>query len=449
MIPLSHLSGQTVGVLGLGASGLATARALTASGVTVLCWDDAQKGRDAATEEGFTVAELPIPGIGLLVSSPGIPIAYPRPHPVIAKALAASIAVIGDVELFAQTRPALPSHQVIAITGTNGKSTTTALIGHCLESAGIAAQIGGNFGPPVLSLEPNGGVYVLEMSSFQLEQTQSLASDIAIFLNLTPDHGDRYGSFADYGAAKQRLFDMQGDNNTAVIALDDDEGRRLASQAEAAVVPISGVGAQGAEWAVIDGELAYHGRAISSQRDWPALKGPHNAQNAAAAAAACYVIGLSPDEIARGLETFGGLQHRSQRVVQVGDLTFVNDSKATNPDATLRSLQAFDNIFWLAGGSDKGSDFSLLNTALEHVKAAYFFGQTGPVLAEVVSLETSRVFDTLEDAFDAAVADATSTSEPATVLLSPACASFDQFRNFAHRGDVFTQLSIGAERKAA
>ncbi|MEM7568789.1 MAG: UDP-N-acetylmuramoyl-L-alanine--D-glutamate ligase [Pseudomonadota bacterium] len=449
MISLSHLRGQSIGVLGLGASGLATARALKAAGADVVCWDDTDAARAKASAEGFVVAQPDMDAITMLVTSPGIPIAYPTPHPIIAEALASQIDVIGDIELFAQARAALPKHSVIGITGTNGKSTTTALIGHCLNAAAHSAHIGGNFGPPVLSLPADGGVYVLELSSFQLEQTQSLACDVAIFLNLSPDHGDRYASMADYGAAKQRLFDMQTSEQVAVLALDDEEGRRLAGQVSGKVTGVSVSGNPDALWQLKHGALLCGGNPVSKAADWPALKGPHNAQNAAAAAAACAALGLSFADIAHGLETFPGLAHRSQHVGSLGAIAFVNDSKATNPDAAARSLMAYENIHWLAGGSDKGGDFSVLNDALSNVTRAYFFGQTGPVLKEAVLLEEAACFETMESAFDAAVANAKASSEPATVLLSPACASFDQFRNFAHRGEVFSQLARGVQQEAA
>lgn len=449
MIPLPSLSGQTIGVLGLGASGLATAAALTSAGAVVQCWDDDEACRRAAVDSGYDVAEPVIPGIAMLVSSPGIPIAYPAPHPLIGAALEKRIPIVGDVELFAQARPILPAHTVVGVTGTNGKSTTTALIAHCLVTAGRAVQIGGNFGPPVLSMAPSEGVYVLELSSFQLEQTQSLACDVAVFLNLTPDHSDRYASMADYGAAKQRLFDMQRPDQRAMIAIDDAEGRRLAGQVSAQVDTVSSNDQDSANWKVVSGNLVHNGALIAAQADWPALKGPHNAQNAAVAAAACHALGLSRAEIAAGLASFESLEHRSQCVAEAGHITFINDSKATNPDAAARSLQAYTNIYWIAGGSNKGSDFTPLRGALGAVTSAFFYGETGPSLAAALGYEAANVFGTLESAFTAALSAAQRAKEPATVLLSPACASFDQFSSFAHRGEVFTQLARCAQKKAA
>lgn len=449
MIPLTHMAGKTVGVLGLGASGLATAKALTASGAHVHVWDDKAAAREHAASEGLTVADLTDDALDALVPSPGIPMTHPAPHPMIAAARKRGAQILGDVELFAQARSALPAHKVVSITGTNGKSTTTALVAHMLNAAGRKAVIGGNFGPPILSLDACERVYVLELSSFQLEQTYSLASDIAVFLNLTPDHGDRYASMATYGEAKQSLFDMQGANAAAVIAIDDAEGLRLAGHAANSVVPVSGAGADGAQWRVAQGALLHDGTQVSAQADWPALKGPHNAQNAAAAAATCSALGLSHAEISSGLASYEALAHRSQPVGHIGQVQFINDSKATNPDATAKSLQAYDSIHWLAGGSDKGSDFAMLGEYAGGVEAAYFFGQTRSALASALPDLGAHSFETLQQAFASAAAAAQSSGKPCTVLLSPACASFDQFKSFADRGNVFTALVSALKQEAA
>jgi len=438
MIPLHHMAGKNVGVLGLGATGRATAAALQASGAHVTAWDDNAAARENA--EGLRLADLSGQALDILVSSPGIPMSYPKPHPAIASAQARGAVVCGDVELFSQARASLPDHKVVSITGTNGKSTTTAVIAHILNQAGIAAVIGGNFGPPMLSLEPRECIYVLELSSFQLEQTFTLASDVAVFLNLSPDHRDRYASMQSYAAAKQRLFEMQGSDGLAIIAIDDEEGQRLSQQVAGRVIPVSGKAPAGAIWAVKEGVLVHQEKPVSQQKDWPALQGPHNAQNAAAAAAACASVGAADTDIASGLESYVALPHRSQPVGQVGKVRFINDSKATNPDATAKSLKAFDAIYWLAGGSDKDSDFSALSSCSDNVRAAYFFGQTGSRLKNEVTGIASTLFITMEDAFAAALSDAKDSKGAATILLSPACASFDQFRNFAHRGDVFAAL---------
>lgn len=448
MIPVHHMAGKSVGVLGLGASGLATAKALLAAGAHVYVWDDNDAARGRAANQGLTVSDLSGVSLDALVPSPGIPMTYPAPHPMIAAARKQGADVLGDVELFAQARSGLPAHKVVSITGTNGKSTTTALIAHMLNAAGLKAIIGGNFGPPILSLEQQECVYILELSSFQLEQTYSLASDIAIFLNLTPDHGDRYASMKSYGAAKQSLLDMQGTAGTAVIAIDDAEGRRLAGHVSNTLVPISGVGAA-ADWSVIDGALCHKGKAVCAQAGWPALKGPHNAQNAAAASAACFALGLSHTQIAEGLSSYQALAHRSQPVGQVGQVAFINDSKATNPDATAKSLQAYDSIYWLAGGSDKGSDFSMLADYVGAVDAAYFFGQTRGALKADLNTLNAQTFEAMQDAFASAATAAREAGKPCTVLLSPACASFDQFKSFAHRGQVFTRLVTDLKQEAA
>lgn len=438
MIPLTHMKGLKVGVLGLGASGLATARALAGAGAAVYVWDDGEAARESAAKAGFQINSLMDEMLDLLVSSPGIPMAYPAPHPVIAHAQSQGTAVCGDVELFAQARGQLPPHHVVSITGTNGKSTTTALIAHILKTAGQTAMIGGNFGPPILSLDPSACIYVLELSSFQLEQTSSLVSDVSVFLNLTPDHEDRYADMASYGAAKRRLFEMQGASGCSIIAIDDQEGRALSAAVKNRCVTVSAE--RPADWSVQHGRLYCGAAVVAAQADWPDLQGPHNAQNAAAAAGACAALGLSNADIAAGLASFQALNHRSQPVGRRGHVRFINDSKATNPDAVAKSLQAYPAIHWLAGGSDKGSDFDMLAAYLSDVEAAYFFGQTKDKLAADLPTLGAETFATLEEAFAAATGRACASNEAATILLSPACASFDQFKNFAHRGEVFTAL---------
>lgn len=447
MIPLEHMKGKAAQVLGLGASGMAAARALLEAGAVVTVWDDSEAARTRAKDAGLTLSDRLDAGLKVLVSSPGIPMVYPAPHPMIAHAAAIGAQVCGDVELFAQARKNLPVHKVVSITGTNGKSTTTALITHILNAAGRAAVIGGNFGPPMLSLAPAECIYVLELSSFQLEQTHSLVSDITVFLNLTPDHGDRYASMERYGAAKRRMFEMQNGHGTSVIAVDDQEGEYLAGNVQNTCVPVSAERA--AVWCVSGGHLCHAGDLVSAQKDWPDLQGPHNAQNAAAAAGVCDALGLTSEQIASGLSTYRALAHRSQPVGRAGKVQFINDSKATNPDATAKSLQAYPAIHWLAGGSDKGSDFSMLAAHTHGVAGAYFFGQTKARLQRDLPALNAQTFDTMEAAFAAAAAKATQLEGASTVLLSPACASFDQFSSFAHRGDVFTALVTAHLQEAA
>lgn len=449
MIPLKHMAAKTVGVLGLGATGIAAAKALAASGAQVTVWDDNADARSRAASQGLVVGQLADRALDVLVTSPGIALSHPVQHAAIAHAYKIGATVVGDVELFAQARSALPAHKVVSITGTNGKSTTTALIAHILNSAGKDAVIGGNFGPPVLSLDAKECVYVLELSSFQLEQTGSLVSDVAVFLNLTPDHSDRYARLEDYAAAKQRLFDMQGGAGTAVIAIDDAEGLRLAAAARNTVVKASASGEAGAQWFVRDGAL-YHGETrVAGQAEWPDLQGPHNAQNVAVAAATCHVLGVTPAQIVLSLQDFKALAHRSQPVGQRGAIQFVNDSKATNPDAAAKALQAFPAIHWLAGGSDKGSDYAHLAPYLGAVKAGYFFGQTKTALKAALPGLNAALFETLDDAFSAAVTQARTEQSACTVLLSPASASFDQFKSFVHRGEAFTQLVQALDEGAA
>jgi UDP-N-acetylmuramoylalanine--D-glutamate ligase len=416
--------GQRYAVLGLARSGAATVRALLASGAEVVAWDSNEEARHPFLLEAGRDLRLADPeaidlsGFDGLVVSPGVPI---NRHPVAAKARRAGVPIIGDIELFAQARAGLPPHKLVGITGTNGKSTTTALIHHILETAGIPARLGGNIGKPILGEEPltPGGVYVLELSSYQIDLTLSLDCDVAILLNITPDHLDRYDGFEGYAASKARLFAMQSAGHAAIIGIGDAPSALVARS-------LSGRGA--------DLTKIAPGVCMDQSR-WSALQGPHNAQNALAAIAACQALGVPEAAIDRGLESFAGLPHRMERIRRLSGVTFVNDSKATNPESTAPALAAFDRIHWIVGGQAKSDDLDACAPYFSHVARAYTIGEAGPRFAAILKphmpVEESATLGS-------AVTDAASRAQPGdTVLLSPACASFDQFRDFEDRGDQF------------
>jgi UDP-N-acetylmuramoylalanine--D-glutamate ligase len=344
---------------------------------------------------------------------------------VAAKARAANVPIIGDIELFAQARPSLPVHKVVGITGTNGKSTTTALIHHILDTAGVPTRMGGNIGLPILGQDPlpAGGVYVLELSSYQIDLTFSLDCDVAVLLNITPDHLDRYDGFDGYAASKARLFEMQSKDHTAIIGIGDAPSaaiaRNLSARGEHLTKIAPGV--------------------CMDQSRWPSLHGPHNAQNALAAIAACQALGVAEAAIDRGLESFRGLPHRMERVRELRGVAWVDDSKATNPESTAPALGAFGRIHWIVGGQAKTDDLDACAPYFDRVARAYTIGEAGPrfaaLLAPHMPVEESG---TLAQA----VTSAAAAAQPGeTVLLSPACASFDQFRDYEDRGNQFRALA--------
>jgi UDP-N-acetylmuramoylalanine--D-glutamate ligase len=425
MIPSPAFSGRSYAVYGLARSGLATVEALLASGANVMAWDEKEEARAGvqsssafAGEGNLRVADplsTSLYGFAGVVVSPGVPL---NRHPIAARARQAKVPLIGDIELFAQARPHLPPHKVVGITGTNGKSTTTALVRHILETAGIPAAMGGNIGLPILAQDPlpEGGVYVLELSSYQIDLTQSLDCDVALLLNVSPDHLDRYDGMDDYAASKARLFAMQSPDHAAVIAADDDYTRAIAGLVSGRKILVSAAD-------------------VKDQSRWPALQGPHNAQNVAAAAAAARELGVTDADIARGLETYPGLPHRMERVRERDGVLFVNDSKATNPTSTAPALAAYPAIHWILGGRPKSDDLDPCEPYLGHVRAAYTIGEAGPMFAKLlrpkVSVEECGVLET-------AVREAADAAEVGeVVLLSPACASFDQFRDYEARGEAF------------
>ncbi|PXA88266.1 UDP-N-acetylmuramoyl-L-alanine--D-glutamate ligase [Nostoc sp. 3335mG] len=419
MITSPVFRGKRYAVLGLARSGVATVDALRASGAEVVAWDSNEGARAALS--GVTLAdplEIELAGFDAVVVSPGIPL---NRHPIADRARAAGVPVIGDIELFAQARTALPAHRVVGITGTNGKSTTTALIDHICRTAGLPSLAGGNIGIPILAQEPlaEGGVYVLELSSYQIDLTVTLDCDVALLLNITPDHLDRYNGFAGYAASKARLFAMQSPGHPAVIGSD-----------AASVAIAAGLGEDRAE-----DVIALPARPEIDQSDWPALQGPHNAQNALAAIAACEALGIDRAAIDRGLASFPGLPHRMERVATRDGVLFVNDSKATNPESTAPALAAYPRIHWILGGKAKTDDLDACRPGFGHVVRAYTIGDAATMFADLLSGEMPvEVAGTL----DVAVRSAAAHAQPGdTVLLSPACASFDQFRDYEARGQAF------------
>jgi UDP-N-acetylmuramoylalanine--D-glutamate ligase len=452
MIPVRGFEGVTVAVLGLGRSGLTAARALRAGGAQVLAWDDGAKGREAAESEGFEIRDPAVPGalegVVALITSPGIPHLYPRPHPAIAAAWDAGVAVDNDVGLFFRSLGwEGEAPRVVAITGSNGKSTTSALLHHILVRAGRTAHLAGNIGRGVLDLDPPGpqDVVVLELSSYQTELARSLTPDVAVFTNLSPDHLDRHGGYGGYFAAKRRLF-AEGGPDRAVIGVDEDEGRFLAMQLQEApvddrVIRVASRKLDGPGWYVTarKGWLAEtrKGRKVASVdlRDVPGLPGRHNHQNACCAWGAARALGLGPREIEAGLRSYPGLPHRSQRIAERGGVAFVNDSKATNVDAAAQALQAFDRIRWICGGLQKEGGLDGLRPHLGRVAKAYVIGREAAAFA--VALGPGVEAEVCGD-MATAVARAAAQAQPGeTVLLAPAAASFDQYDSFERRGEDF------------
>ncbi|MBX3498858.1 MAG: UDP-N-acetylmuramoyl-L-alanine--D-glutamate ligase [Alphaproteobacteria bacterium] len=448
MIDLSALRGSRFVVLGLARSGLAASRALKAAGIEFTAWDDNPARREALAAQGVRVADpvgMDWSGITGLVLSPGIPHSYPAPHPAAAAARAAGVPLIGDIELLALSGS---KARFVGITGTNGKSTTTALVGHILRMAGIDCEIGGNLGPAALDFRPlgAGGVYVLEMSSFQLELVPSLRFDVAIWLNITPDHIDRHGDLQGYIAAKRHIFDNQRPTDVAVVGVDDDASRfeaiRLAGLRRTIGIAVKGDAPAGVT--VVDGILRDAGDGASTDlRGIRTLPGAHNWQNAAAAWAACRALGLSAPVVERGLRTYPGLAHRQERVAVVGDVVYINDSKATNADATEKALAAYETIYWIVGGTAKAEGIAPLAPWFSRVVHAFLVGaSSGPFAATLEGRVPFTCSGDLRTALDQAHAMAQREHRPgAVVLLSPACASYDQWPNFEARGDAFRTMA--------
>ncbi|MET1111682.1 MAG: UDP-N-acetylmuramoyl-L-alanine--D-glutamate ligase [Allosphingosinicella sp.] len=423
MIASPAFAGRKYAVYGLARSGLATVEALLASGAEVMAWDQNEAACEKIRQLGNVRLADPlvtaIEGLDGLVVSPGVPL---NRHPIATRAAEAGVPLIGDIELFAQARATLPPHQVVGITGTNGKSTTTALIHHIVRSAGRPATMAGNIGYPILGQEPlpEGGVYVLELSSYQIDLTHSLDCDIAVLLNVSPDHLDRYESFEAYRASKLRLFEMQSPDHVGVIGGGDPELNAIC---------LDMTGGPG-QWTWSD--------RVSDDLDqsrWPALQGPHNAQNIIAALAVSAELGIRYEVQMAALETYPGLPHRMERVAEKNGVLFVNDSKATNPTSAAPALAAYPAVHWILGGLPKSDDLEACEPFLDHVRAAYTIGEAGPMFARL--LRSKVPVSECEMLFEA-VNEAAGAARPGeVVLLSPACASFDQFRDYEARGEAF------------
>jgi UDP-N-acetylmuramoylalanine--D-glutamate ligase len=452
MIDLFYFNGLPVAVLGLGKSGLSAAKALARSGADVWAWDDNEDRRAAAAAEGVPLVDLLTCNwreLTSLVISPGIPHSHPEPHPVAALARKHGCEIIGDIELLAR---AMRNASYLGVTGTNGKSTTTALIGHLLETAGRRVQVGGNLGTPALELEPldSGGFYVLEMSSYQLELTLSITFDVAVLLNVSADHLDRHGGLEGYVAAKRAIFHRQTKPRTAVIGVDDAicDGifRELSEAGEQIVVPVSGRGpVQGGVYAR-DGLLLddTEGREtpVLDLREVPSLPGVHNWQNAAAAYAASRAAGLEAPVAAACMRSYPGLPHRQELIAFIDGIAYVNDSKATNAAAAARALACYDPIYWIAGGRAKDGGLAGLEALLPRVVHAYLIGEAEAAFARELEgrVPVTRCGD-LDTALAAARERALAEGRPgAVVLLSPAAASFDQYEDFEARGAAFRDL---------
>ncbi len=482
MIPVTTFAGKTVAVFGLGGSGIATAHALVAGGATIAAWDDGEPGRAAAEKAGIPLVDLNTADwtkFAALVLAPGVPLTHPEPHWSVRKAIAAKIEIIGDIELFCRERNAhCPDAAFIAITGTNGKSTTTSLVAHILRNAGRDAQMGGNIGVPILALEPpaKDRIYVIEMSSFQIDLTPSLNPTVGVLLNITPDHIDRHGTFKAYGDVKRILVECA---DYAVIGASpycDVIAQNLATPNMRISDPTrDGIYAsEGKVWETQSGLLSL----VADLRGVGALRGAHNGENTAAAYAVLKKFGLSLDEIQSGMRTYPGLAHRLEEIGRIGDVAFINDSKATNADSTEKALLSFpDGVYWILGGKPKEGGIEPLVPLFPAVMKAYLIGAASDAFAKTLEgLVPYERCVTLDAAVAAAARDAaayrnrtgaTPTPNPSpqgggespnfslppvgragvgvgqcqpVVLLSPACASYDQFKSFEHRGDTFRTL---------
>ncbi|MGE0828975.1 MAG: UDP-N-acetylmuramoyl-L-alanine--D-glutamate ligase [Hyphomonadaceae bacterium] len=469
MIVIHEYAGRDVAVFGLARTGLAAARALAAGGAHVHAWDDSEDTRRAAEAAGVSVSDINARdwrGFAALVLSPGVPLTHPAPHRVVELARATGVPIIGDIELFAGAVNALPAAlrpKIIGITGTNGKSTTTALIGHILRESGKDVRVGGNIGQAVLELPAlhAGAYYALELSSFQLDLTQSLRCDAAAWINTTPDHLDRHGDMAGYVAAKRRIFANQGAGDWAVIGVDDAHCARICTDLMAdgvrQVAPISAGQALSRGVCALGGKIfdAMGMRAdlVVDLAEARALQGRHNAQNAATAYALARAFGLERRVIAQAMQSFPGLPHRLEHVASVSDVRFVNDSKATNADAAAQALAVYPRIHWIAGGVAKDGGIESLERFFPRIAGAYLIGKAAYDFAATLEGKAkTKICVDLETAIQAAYDDARESGEPhPVVLLSPACASYDQFKDFEARGDAFKAIvsRIAAEKGAA
>jgi UDP-N-acetylmuramoylalanine--D-glutamate ligase len=453
VIPITTFAGKKVAVFGLGGSGLVSASALLAGGADVVGYDDNEQSVAKANAAGIPTADLRTADwsrIAALVLAPGVPLTHPTPHWIVRLAQQASVPVIGDIELFCRERAHIaPGAPFVAITGTNGKSTTTALVAHLAASAGMDAQMGGNIGTAILSLAPPQAsliqplrVHVIECSSYQIDLAPSLDPSVGILINLSEDHLDRHGDMEHYAAVKERLVAGVPRQGTAVVGVDDEWCREIASRIELTgkrVVRIS-VRRRLSDGLYVDRQRIMRGTAaIADVSGIGSLRGLHNAQNAACATAAALALGIEPAAIRAGLRSFPGLTHRMEEVGRRGHVLFVNDSKATNADSAAQALACFDDIFWIVGGKAKTGGIESLRKFFPRIRKAYLIGEAADEFATTLNGAVPHEIDgALDKAVAAAARDAEGANLPEpVVLLSPACASFDQYRNFEVRGDAF------------
>jgi UDP-N-acetylmuramoylalanine--D-glutamate ligase len=455
VIPVTTFAGRKVAVFGLGGSGLASASALLAGGADVVAFDDSATSVTKANAAGIPTADLhdvDWSRIAALLLAPGVPLTHPAPHWTVQLARNAGAEVIGDIELFCRERARhAPDAPFVAITGTNGKSTTTALIAHLAASAGMDAQLGGNIGTAILSLLPPaaGRVHVIECSSYQIDLAPSLDPSVGILINLSEDHLDRHGTMEHYAAVKERLVAGVPKQGAAIVGVDDDWCQKIAvrlAQSGKRVVRISVRRQLTNGVYVADGRIMRTTGAgvvpVAELGGIGSLRGLHNAQNAACAAAAALALGLDPAAIQAGLRSFPGLAHRMEEVGRRGAVLFVNDSKATNADSSAQALACFGDIFWIAGGKPKTGGIESLRGFFPRIRKAYLIGEAAAEFAATLgSAAPHEIAGALDKALAAASRDAEAAAAPEpVVLLSPACASFDQFRNFEVRGDAFREL---------
>lgn len=460
MIPVTSFAGKTVAVFGLGASGLAVCHALRAGGAEVVACDDSIDKMVEATQANFITADLrqvSWASFAALVLTPGVPLTHPKPHWTVDAAGEAKVEVIGDIELFCRERRLhAPDAPFVAITGTNGKSTTTALVAHLLREAGHDVQMGGNIGTAILSLQApaKSRVHVIEMSSYQIDLTPSLDPSVGILLNISEDHIDRHGSLSHYAAVKERLLAGVQEKGVAIVGVDDDLSSAIAdrvAQSGKNVIRVSvtrpiehGVCISGARIMRDAGAVATE---IADIADIGSLRGAHNAQNAACASACALALGVTPAILQRGLRSFPGLAHRMEQIGRRNGVLYVNDSKGTNADAAGRALSSFDAIYWIAGGRPKTGGITSLQKWFPRIRKAYLIGEAAGEFAATLNGEAPyEIVQTLDAAIPAALRDAeTDGIAGAVVLLSPACASFDQYRNFEIRGDRFRELVLDVD----
>lgn len=432
----TNFNTERYAVVGLGRSGFATARFLNEAGAETVLWDDDNAARTSATEKGYDVVDPREPGAlnGMtgLVLSPGIALTHPSPHACVTAARAAQVPVIGDVDLLYRRRP---NAKFVGITGTNGKSTTTALIGHVLKSAGWPHALGGNIGTPVLDL-PDAPLYVLELSSYQLDLMQEARMDVAALLNITPDHLDRHGTMAGYAAAKARIFRPRDGASIAIIGTDSVESAHIADTFYREMIRIN--------------TTSEPARRVVTRGGNPALIGDHGIENAACAIAVLDALGMDLETILAGVATFPGLAHRQERIATLDGITFINDSKATNAEAAARALASYSGIYWIAGGQSKEGGYAGLDAYLENIRHAFLIGSAAPDIAAWLAGRIPVTHaQTLVRAVSQAQAEATQDANAGPILLSPACASFDQFPNFEQRGDAFRDavLALSARKR--